>query len=212
MDARDTKDPAIAETRRETPGDLATAAWTTKEEQDLVKKLDLRIFPIIILLFILNFIDRNNFANARLKGLEDDLDLSDVQYQTCISVLLVGYVLCQIPSNIYLNSISSPRAYLCCCVAIWGVVSACTAATTNAAGAIMCRFLLGCMEAAFFPGCLLFLSRWYTRREMQLRVAVINAGNLAAQAFGGLIAAGILAGMDGTGGIRAWRWLFIVSG
>lgn len=42
-------------------------AWTTEEEQHLVRKLDIRIFPVIIVLFILNFIDRNNFANARLK-------------------------------------------------------------------------------------------------------------------------------------------------
>lgn len=70
--------------------------------------------------------------------------------------------------------------------------------------------LLG-IEAAFFPGCLLFLSRWYTRQEMQLRVTLINAGNLAAQAFGGLIAAGILGDMEGAAGVRAWRWLFIVS-
>jgi MFS family permease len=209
MNAQVSKNAADSEVRGDDSMDTAVA-WTSDEERDLVKMLDIRIFPIIILLFILNFIDRNNFANARLKGLEHDLHLSDVQYQTCISILLVGYVACQIPSNMLLNSISSPRSYLCCCVATWGVISACTAATYNPTGAIMCRFFLGCVEAAFFPGCLLFLSRWYTRREMQLRVALINAGNLAAQAFGGLIAAGILADMDDAGGIRAWRWLFIV--
>lgn len=117
----------------------------------------------------------------------------------------------QIPSNMILNAISRPSLYLCGAVATWGVISACTAATHNATGAILCRFFLGCIEAAFFPGCLYYLSRWYTRKEMQLRVTIINAGNLAAQAFGGLIAAGILGDMDGKGGIRAWRWLFIVG-
>ncbi|KAK4547325.1 hypothetical protein LTR36_000981 [Oleoguttula mirabilis] len=91
-----------------------------------------------------------------------------------------------------LNAISRPSVYLCV-----------------AAGAIVCRFVLGCIGAAFFPGCLVFLSRWYTREEMQLRVTNINAGNLAAQAFGGLIAARILGDMDGAQGIAAWRWLFI---
>lgn len=42
-------------------------------------------------------------------------------------------------------------------------------------------------------------------------MTIINAGNLAAQAFGGLIAAGILGAMDGDEGIAAWRWLFIVG-
>lgn len=76
----------------------------------------------------------------------------------------------------------------------------------------MCRFFLGAVEAAFFPGCIYYLSRWYTRKEMQLRVTILNAGNLAAQAFGGLIAAGVLTDMGGKQGIAAWRWLFIVEG
>lgn len=47
---------------------------------------------------------------------------------------------------------------------------------------------------------------------MQLRVTLLNAGNLAAQAFGGLIAAGILSNMQGDAGLAAWRWLFIIEG
>jgi hypothetical protein len=106
-------------------------SWTGKEEKALVRKIDIRIFPVLILLFILNFIDRNNFANARLKGLESDLHLTDVQYQTCISILLVGYISMQVPSNIFLNYINRPSLYLCSCVAVWGVISACTAATVS---------------------------------------------------------------------------------
>lgn len=196
--------------------DAAAAAlvptWDPAAERAFVRKLDLLIFPIMIILFILNFIDRNNFANARLSGLEADLGLSDVEYQTCISILLVGYVAMQVPSNMILTAIKRPSWYLCACVAVWGVISAATGAVRNAAGAIMCRFFLGCVEASFFPGSLYFLSRWYTRREMQLRVTVLNAGNLAAQAFGGLIAAGILGDMEGALGLAAWRWLFIIEG
>ncbi|KAF9870999.1 pantothenate transporter liz1 [Colletotrichum karsti] len=166
----------------------------------------------MIVLFILNFIDRNNFANARLRGLEADLNLTDVQYQTCISILLSGYVAMQVPSNMLLNKLKRPSWYLCGCVAVWGLISAATGAVQNFTGAVLCRFFLGCVEASFYPGSLLFLSRWYTRREMQLRVTILNAGNLAAQGFGGLIAAGILADMEGAAGIRAWRWLFIVEG
>lgn len=46
--------------------------WSPGEERKLVRKVDLRIFPVIIILFILNFIDRNNFANARLKVRSSD--------------------------------------------------------------------------------------------------------------------------------------------
>lgn len=186
--------------------------WDIVQEKALVRKIDLRIFPMMIILFIVNFIDRNNFANARLQGLEADLGLTGVQYQTCISILLVGYVAMQIPSNMILSKLSRPSWYLCACVAVWGVISAATAAARNATDAILCRFFLGCVEASLFPGSLFFLSRWYTRKEMQLRVTLLNGGNLLAQAFGGLIAAGILANMEGKGGLRAWRWLFVIEG
>lgn len=57
--------------------------WTVQEEKAFVRKIDFRIFPVLVLLLILNFVDRNSFSNARLKGLETDLGLSDVQYQVC---------------------------------------------------------------------------------------------------------------------------------
>lgn len=110
-----------------------------------------------------------------------------------------------------LNILRKPSWYLCTCVAIWGVISAVTGAVHNAAGALVCRFFLGCIEAALFPGSIFFLSR-YTRSEMQLRVTLLNVRNLVAQAFGSLIAAGILGGMEGVVGLRAWRWLFILEG
>ncbi|KAL4750159.1 hypothetical protein BDW72DRAFT_213596 [Aspergillus terricola var. indicus] len=195
---------------KDQPGNGFT--WTAADERALRWKIDLRVFPVLIILFILNFIDRNNFANARLKGLEEDLRLTDVQYQTCISILLVGYIAFQIPSNMLLNSLARPSWYLCAAAALWGAISAATAGVQNATGAILCRFFLGCAESALFPGSIYFLSRWYTRREMQLRVTLLNVGNLVAQAFGGLIAAGILGRMEGTAGVRAWRWLFILEG
>jgi MFS family permease len=191
---------------------LMALTWDPAVEKALVRKIDIRIFPVMIVLFVLNFIDRNNFANARLRGLEEDLGLTDVQYQTCISILLVGYVAMQVPSNMILNKLKRPSWYLCGAVALWGLISTATGAIHNFTGAVLCRFFLGCVEATFFPGSLLFLSRWYTRSEMQLRVTILNTGNLAAQGFGGLIAAGILQGMEGAGGLRAWRWLFIIEG
>lgn len=200
--------PGISE--KDQPGNAFT--WTAADERVLRWKIDLRVFPVLIILFIFNFIDRNNFANARLKGLEEDLRLTDVQYQTCISILLVGYIAFQIPSNMLLNMLTRPSWYLCAAAALWGAISAATAGVQNATGAILCRFFLGCAESTLFPGSIYFLSRWYTRREMQLRVTLLNVGNLVAQAFGGLIAAGILGRMEGTAGVRAWRWLFILEG
>ncbi len=64
----------------------------------------------------------------------------------------------------------------------------------------------------FQPGCLYYLSCWYTRSELGLRTAMLYSGALLSGAFSGLIAAGITLNMDGTRGLRAWRWLFIIEG
>ena len=64
-------------------------------ERALVRKIDLRLLPMIILMYILNYLDRNNIASARLAGLETDLGLVGTQYQTCVSILFVGYLLMQ---------------------------------------------------------------------------------------------------------------------
>ncbi|KAA8651413.1 putative MFS transporter [Aspergillus tanneri] len=183
-----------------------------KAEQALVRKIDLRLLPMTIIMYILNYLDRNNIAAARLAGLEDDLNLKDYQYQTSVSILFVGYLLMQIPSNLLLNKLGKPAIYLPCSMMLWGIVSICTAAAQNYAGLVVIRFFLGFVEAAYFPGCLYFLSAWYTRKELGFRTAALYSGSLISGAFSGLIAAGITGNMDHKLGLRAWRWLFIIEG
>jgi len=67
-------------------------------------------------------------------------------------------------------------------------------------------------EAAFFPGSLFLLSKWYKRSELGQRTALLSCGSLISNAFGALIASGILDGMEGKMGRAAWRWLFFIEG
>ncbi|KAG6919394.1 hypothetical protein DXG01_006277 [Tephrocybe rancida] len=84
--------------------------------------------------------------------------------------------------------------------------------TTNFFGALCTRFFLGFVEAAFFPGALFLISKWYKSNELSKRTALLYCGNLISNAFGSLIASGILDTMDGVLGFTAWRWLFFVEG
>ncbi|KAI0921663.1 hypothetical protein AcW2_006565 [Taiwanofungus camphoratus] len=79
-------------------------------------------------------------------------------------------------------------------------------------GALLTRFFLGFVEAAFFPGALFLLSKWYKRSELGVRTALLSCGSLISNAFGSLIASGILNGMEGKLGHSAWRWLFYIEG
>ena len=105
---------------------------------------------------------------------------------------------------------------------VWGIVSGCTGAVQSYGGIVGIRFVLGFIEAAYFPGCLFFLSSWvglvqtwechgqrltvsqYTRKELGLRTALLYSGSLISGAFSGLISAGITEGMDGLKGLGAW--------
>ncbi|KAF8609699.1 MFS general substrate transporter [Ceratobasidium sp. AG-I] len=180
-------------------------------EKKLLRKLDARM-SIMVVIYILNYIDRNNAAAARLRGFEADLHLKGQEFATLLSILYVGYILMQVPSNMFLNYIGKPSLYLPACMVVWGAISCLTGITHNFVGALLTRFFLGFVEAAFFPGALFLLSKWYRREELGLRTAILYCGNLSSNAFGGLIAAGILDGMQGKLGHAAWRWLFFIEG
>lgn len=166
---------------------------------------------MLVVIYLLNFIDRSNLAQARLGSLEEDLHMHGTNFNTATSILFVGYLLMQLPSNLLLTRVR-PSVYLSLAMCIWGIISTAQAATHSYAGLVVARFFLGFAEAPFFPGAVFLMSSWYTRSELTHRLAWFYAGSSLANAFGGLIGAGVLANLDGAHDIAAWRWLFIIEG
>ncbi|KAL5424051.1 hypothetical protein PMIN06_002445 [Paraphaeosphaeria minitans] len=188
-----------------------SVAKTDPREIALVRKIDWRLMPTLCTMYFLNYVDRNAIAQARLNNLEDDLGMSGVQFNTTVSILFVGYVLMQVPSNMLITRIK-PGIYMSAWMLVWAVVSGCTALVQNFGGLVACRFFLGITEAPFYPGATYMLSIFYTRKEVATRIALLYCAQILATGFSGLIAAGVFAGMDGLRGIAGWRWLFIVEG
>lgn len=85
-----------------------------------------------------------------------------------------------------------------------GTISASQAATHSFGGLLACRFFLGFAEAPFFPGAVFLMSSWYTRAELAHRIAWFYAGSSLANAFGGLLGAGVLGNLSGAHGISGW--------
>ncbi|KAK2059142.1 MFS general substrate transporter [Colletotrichum caudatum] len=181
-------------------------------EKGLIRKLDMRMLPTMILMYIMNYLDRNAIGAASLGGLERELGLAGNQFQTCVSILFVGYIIMQVPSNMVLNKLGRPSIYLAGCMGVWGVLCACSGAACGFGGLLATRFLLGFVQAAFYPGCVATLSSWYIRKELGVRTGLFYMGSMLSGAFSGLIAAAITKGLDGVGGLLAWRWVFIVNG
>jgi len=160
----------------------------------------------------MNFIDRAALTSARLNGLEDDLHLTAIQYSVALAVLFAGYAPAQIPSNMIVNHVTRPSTYIGACVILWGLTSLLAGAVQDFAGLLVCRIFIGFPEAAFYPGTIYLLSRWYTRKELALRSCILYSGLIISNAFGSLMAAGILSGMEGKLNTRGWRWLFYIEG
>ncbi|KAL4939440.1 hypothetical protein BDV06DRAFT_225039 [Aspergillus oleicola] len=205
--------PKVATSQPVKPASLTALSEVeyTKIGHRATLKLDAIIMPCMVLMYIFNYLDRQNIAAAKLVGIEEDLSITDVQYQTCVSILFVGYILMQVPSNIIVGKIRWPGIYICTAMGIWGLLSALTCLVHNFAGLMASRFFLGFIEAVFFPGALFYLSLFYTRKQYALRTAILYSGSQLGNAFGGLFAIGILK-LDGRSGLEGWRWLFLIEG
>jgi sugar phosphate permease len=182
-----------------------------REETRLVCKLDRHIIPVVMLLYLFSFLDRVNIGNARLYGLEQDLHITSSQYSLAVSILFVTYLLSELPSNWILKHDVSPSRWLAFITTSWGIIATLTGITSSYAGLIACRLLLGLVEGGLFPGCAIYLTFFYTKRELALRIGYLFVSAALAGALGGLLAYGI-GYMDGVAGLRGWRWILIIEG
>ncbi|EXJ74696.1 uncharacterized protein A1O5_01390 [Cladophialophora psammophila CBS 110553] len=173
--------------------------------------LDVCLVSMAWIMFALNSFDRSSLGNARVMGLQKDLDMNSNQYGLAMMLLFIAYVLAQVPSNYYLAR-GRPSIYLPVVMVLWGCVCTATAFVTTPSQLYVVRFFLGLLEAPFCVGCLFLISSWYTRTELGLRSAILLTAPMMANAFSGLIAFGIYDTIDGARGLEAWRWLFIVGG
>lgn len=72
-------------------------------------------------------------------------------------------------------------------------------------GLIAVRLALGAVEAGLFPGLAVYLTFFYTKKELALRIGYLFVSAALAGGFGGLLAFGI-GHLDGVGGYSGWRW------
>ncbi|KAF3006898.1 hypothetical protein E8E13_011123 [Curvularia kusanoi] len=202
--------PQQIQARFETLRHLSEEQMTALNKK-VVKKLDWRLMPCITLMFLMNYLDRINVSNARLAGLQKDLHMTDTLWNTGISTFYVGYLIGQLPGNLWLAK-ADPRWLLPSMMMGWSIGTICMPAMTSGAGFAVCRFFIGLAEAPFFPGITLMTSSWYTKEENPMRMAIWHAGNTMSNILSGFLAAGILENMKGTLGLHAWQWFFIIEG
>ena len=141
-------DTAMQDEPRAAPPEPASALTESETERGVVRKMTLRLLPLLFACYIAAFLDRVNVSFAKLSMLPA-LGLSQSEYATGAGIFFIGYFLFEVPSNLVLLRVGA-RRWIARIMLLWGVVSCCMALTTGPRSFFALRFLLGAAEAGFF--------------------------------------------------------------
>ena len=175
----------------------------------ITRKLDLHLLPWLFGLWFFAFLERSNIGNARIDGLVPDLGLDGNKFNTALATFYILYILIDVPSNIILKHVGAGH-FLTLIMVGWGIVGTFMGLTKSFAGLVVCRMLLGLFEGGLFGGLILYISMFYPRHEILLRVGLWYCASPLSGAVGGLLAAGL--SQINYGGYNSWPWIFIIEG
>ncbi|EFQ32696.1 MFS transporter [Colletotrichum graminicola] len=179
-------------------------------EARLVRKQDLRVLPMVFLMYFFTFLDRTNLGNAKVAGIEADLGLGAYGFNVGACLYYGIYFFADIPASLSVKKFGFIMLPISCIA--FGIVTLCTAFIHNEGSFYAIRLLLGLSESFQFPGLSYVISRFYRRSEVTTRVSffMLAAAGLSS-AFGGLLASGLLS-LGSIGSVSSWRNIFLVEG
>ena len=187
--------------------ETAEAAQRSLERRAFVK-VAWRVLPILILAYILNYVDRTNVGIAALT-MNKDVGLTASQFGTGAGLLFVGYCLFEVPSNLVLYRVGA-RVWIARIMVSWGLVSAAMVFVSGPWSFYALRFLLGVAEAGFFPGVAFYLSGWFPA-QYRARILAWFLVAIPASSLIGAPLSGLMLRMDGMAGLAGWQWLFLLE-
>jgi D-galactonate transporter len=175
----------------------------------LYRKIAWHIVPIVVIGYIVAYIDRVNVSFAKLQML-GDLKFSESVYGVGAGIFFLGYFAFEVPSNIMLHKVGA-RVWICRVIVTWGIISGFTALVHTPMQFYTARLLLGVAEAGFFPGMILYLTYWFPAHRRAAKVALLMSGNPVSGIVGGPVAGFILKHFAGVRGLAGWQWLFVLE-
>ncbi len=192
------------------PAPLAFGSAAQEEEDAVYARITWRIVPVILVAYILAFLDRINVGYTQLQ-MKQDLAFSDAVYGLGAGLFFITYLMFEVPSNLWLERVGARLTFLRIMV-LWGLASAATAFVTAPWQFYTIRLLLGIFEAGFFPGIILYLTYWFPSHRRGRVTGLFLFGMPVTGVIGGPLSGTIMSGMDGAGGWHGWQWVFVLEG
>jgi len=175
----------------------------------VLRKIERRIVPFCILLFVVSFIDRINAGFAAL-DMNKVLGIGPEAFGIGVGLFFIGYFLFEVPSNLILQRVGA-RIWIGRIVISWGALTALHALIIGPQTFWLMRFLLGLAEAGFAPGVLFYFTLWFPARNR----GAIMSRYLTASAIAVVIGAPLstsLFQLSGLLGLAGWQWMFLIEG
>jgi D-galactonate transporter len=181
-------------------------AWSSVEERAYTKVF-WRIVPLLMLCYVVAYLDRVNVGFAQLQ-MSKQLGFSDAAYGAGAGIFFIGYFLFEVPSNLMLHRVGA-RVWIARIMITWGIVSAAFVFTSSAPVFYLLRFLLGIAEAGFFPGVILYLTLWYPAHRRAKIITTFMSAIPVSAIFGNPLSGFIMDRFDKVHGWAGWQWMFV---
>ena len=187
----------------------ATPPAADPRERAVIGRVTWRLMPLLGLVYLIAYIDRQNVSYAKLE-MAADIGLGEAAFGLGAALFFLGYFLFEVPSNLMLTRVGVSR-WFARIMASWGLVTIALGFTPDGTVFYILRFLLGAAEAGLFPGVLYAITLWYPQRHRARAVGLFMIASIVANVVGSAIG-GALLDLDGLLGLRGWQWLFVVTG
>jgi MFS transporter, ACS family, tartrate transporter len=180
------------------------------ERDHLVARVMRRTLPLMMLIAIMNYLDRVNIAFAALQ-MNQDLKFSPAVYGLGAGMFFIGYVIFEVPSNLMVMRVGV-RIWLARITISWGLIAMTQAWIQSETSFYVWRFLLGVAEAGLFPCVMYYFRQWFPRQERAKALAIFMSFTAIANVIGGPLAAGLMTAFDGALGLRGWQMMLLIEG
>ena len=181
----------------------------TVDEQSLVNRLIWRLMPLLTIMFLVSFIDRQNVGFAKLQ-MVTALHTTEVAYGFASSLFFIAYLVFEIPSTLAVHKYGA-RVWMARIMLTWGIVTVLQGFCQSLTQFNILRCLLGVAEAGLYPGILFYMTLWFPQKHRTRVLGLFTLGSALANAVGSLLG-GPLLDLDGTLGLAGWQWVFIATG